>query len=405
MDSRPHAYDVIIVGAGLSGAVCAERFANVSKKNVLIIDKRDHIGGNCYDEVDEDTGLIVSKYGPHFFHTNDNEVWQYVNRFSEWDRYDHRGVAFVDDETTGKIVTLPVNMNTMNVVHGLHLTCEEEMKEVLQSKTVSYGEGPTNGEESCLARFGEEIYEKIFKPYTTKQWNRDPKDLDASILQRIPLRYNFDDRYFADKYQAMPANGYTKVFENILKSSRITVRLNTDYFSPDFEETAPITIFTGPIDQFFSDCGLEKLEYRSLRFEVKKHIDQSGYVQTHTVVNYPALSFPHTRITEYKHVFRNAQRSPNHSVTVAEYPSDTGPEYYPVVNPRNLKLYEQYRELAKSAEDTKGVYFLGRLASFKYINMDQAIGNALAFFKEKFASHTYTETIKQQPTCVTAQHE
>jgi UDP-galactopyranose mutase len=370
-------YDVIVVGAGLSGAVCAERFANVLGKRVLVIDKRHHIGGNCYDYIDDETGLLISKYGPHLFHANEDHVWEYVQRFCEWDRYDHKAVANVN----GKIVTLPVNINTVNTLFNETMRDGDDMKRFMESRVVKYDK-IVNGEESCLARFGQEIYESIFKPYTTKQWDREPRDLDASVLNRIPLRYDFDDRYFSDRYQALPRGGYTRFFENLLKNPLIRVKLGTDYFSPGFYGSAPITIFTGPIDQYFSDSGLEKLQYRSLHFELERH-HQTGFVQTHAVVNYPGADVPWTRVTEYKHMFGNASRAPDHSVTVKEYPSEHGPEYYPVVNQKNMELYEKYRELATEAEDDS-VYFLGRLASFKYLNMNDAIRNSLAFFDEKF---------------------
>lgn len=375
-------WDVIVVGAGLSGCVCAERFANVLKKKVLVLDKRDHIGGNCYDYVDEETKMLVSKYGPHLFHTNDERVFDYVSKFSKWKRYDHKCIAQLDN---GKRVNLPVNINTVNTMFfddGICLKDANDMQKFM--KTVSCSSSiDRNAETSCLERFGKLLYENIFCPYTTKQWNRAPTDLDASIVERIPLRFDFDDRYFSDRFQMMPTEGYTRFFKNLLDSSPlIETRLCTDYFAEKEKLTAPIVIFTGPIDQYFEDAGLEKLEYRSLRFELERH-ETRGFVQTHAVVNYPSEQYDFTRITEYKHMFDNDVRSPNHSITVKEYPSDEGPEYYPVVNERNMKLYDQYASLAKAAEKN-GVFFLGRLASFKYVNMDQAISNALRFFEDTF---------------------
>ena len=357
-------YDVLVVGAGLSGAVIAERFANLGGLKVLVIDKRDHIGGNCYDFVDEN-GILMNKYGAHIFHTNDEDVWKYVNEFSEWRRWEHKVVGWVD----GKLVNIPVNINTVNALCGTNIKDEGEMEQWLKRVQVKY-EKISNSEEVAKSRVGDELYKKIFRGYTFKQWNKYPEELDASILSRIPVRNNFNDRYFDDKYQALPAKGYTRLIEKILSHENITVLLNTDYFDckADFDHL----VFTGRIDRYFKQSGLKKLEYRSIEFIVERFKFKNFY-QPNSVVNYPELNVPYTRIVEYKH-FLN-QDSP-HTTIVKEVTKDSGEPYYPVYNERNIALYEKYRELAGRE---RNVYFIGRLASYKYFNMDQAIKNALDF--------------------------
>jgi UDP-galactopyranose mutase len=217
-------FDVIVIGAGISGAVLAERYANVLNKKVLIIEKREHIGGNCYDFYNQD-GLLVPKYGPHFFHTSFEDVWEYVSRFTEWHPYEHRVLSCVD----GRLVPIPVNIKTVNQLFNLNIQSEMEMKKWLAEKTEKIAD-PINSEESALARVGRDLYEKMFKNYTKKQWDVWPIELEASVMNRIPVRTNFDDRYFIDKYQAMPKEGYTKLFERLLSNPNIEIRLNTDFF-------------------------------------------------------------------------------------------------------------------------------------------------------------------------------
>lgn len=357
-------YDVLVVGAGLSGAVIAERLANLKGLKVLVIDKRNHIGGNCYDFTDEN-GILMNKYGAHIFHTNHEDVWKYVNEFSEWQRWDHRVLGSVDD----KMVNIPVNINTVNALCGTNIKNEEEMKLWLDSVQIKYKE-IKNSEEVAKSRVGEELYKKIFRDYTFKQWNKYPEELNASVLARIPVRNNFDDRYFDDRYQALPVKGYTKFIESILTHPNITVSLNADYF--DCKAAFDHLVFTGRIDRFYKQSGMEELEYRSIEFIEERHTNMNFY-QINSVVNYPNSGVPFTRIVEYKH-FLN-QQSP-HTTIVKEITKDTGEPYYPVHNQRNISLYEKYKELAAKE---KNVHFIGRLASYKYFNMDQAIKNALDF--------------------------
>lgn len=362
--------DILIVGAGISGAVLAERYANIGKK-VLIIEKRDHVAGNCYDYYDEN-GILVSKYGAHLFHTNEEAVWEYVNRFNAWYPWEHKVIARIDDKT----VPIPVNITTVNTLFNEQIATEEQMKEWLHNNRVPIDE-PANGEEAVLSRMGPVLYEKMFKHYTKKQWDKYPDELDASVLNRIPVRYNYDDRYFSDKYQALPVGGYTKIFENMLAHPNIEVLLNTDYFDVqdryvDYEKV----FYTGPIDRFFDfkHSLSEKLEYRSINF-VSETVEQEFY-QENSVVNYPGVEVPYTRIVEYKH-FGNQQSK--HTTIVKEYTVDEGEPYYPVPNPRNQEIYNRYKEEAEKLTD---VYFVGRLANYKYFNMDQAFKNALDLFAE-----------------------
>lgn len=362
-------YDVVIVGAGISGATLAERYGSLGKK-VLIIEKRGHIGGNCYDYYN-DNGILVSKYGAHLFHTNYEDVWEYVNRFSEWYKYEHKVLASVE----GQLVPVPVNITTVNKLFNLQLKNSEEMREWLASVQVK-NEHPKNGEEAALARVGKELYEKIFKNYTKKQWDKEPSELDASVLERIPVRDNFDDRYFSDKYQALPKEGYTKIFEKMLNNPNITIKLNTDFFNirEDLNKDAKL-FYTGPIDQYFDFkfSIKEKLEYRSLRFEFETY--DKEFFQENSVINYPN-EHEFTRIVEYKHF--TGQKHPKTTIS-KEYPCWEGEPYYPVPNPRNQEIFEKYKQ---EAGKLTNIYFVGRLANYKYFNMDQAFKNALDLFNK-----------------------
>lgn len=363
---------ILVVGCGLSGVVFAERFANVLNKKVVIIDKREHIGGNCYDYIDKDTGILMNKYGAHLFHTNNEEVWNYINRFDKWIRWEHKVLAFVDN----KFVSIPVNITTINELCNQNLKTEEDMNKWLSENQVKY-DSITNSEEMAKSRIGEILYDKMIKDYTFKQWDKYPNELDKSVLERIPVRNNFDTRYFSDKYQALPHKGYTHFFERILDNENIEVKLNTDYFDLISKNDFEMIIFTGPIDSYFP--GLDKLEYRSIDFDIKV-IKNMNYYQPGSVVNYPSLEYPYTRIVEYKH-FLNQKSSD--TVIVTEKTQNNGEPYYPVPTKKNLELYEKYKNLAIE-EEKNNVYFIGRLANYKYFNMDEAIFNAIKFFNDKF---------------------
>ena len=360
--------DIVIIGAGISGSVLAERYANLGKK-VLIIEKRDHIAGNCYDYIDEN-GILVSKYGAHLFHTNEEDVWQYVNQFANWYPWEHKVIAQVD----GQLVPIPVNITTVNKLFGTNITTEAEMKEWLDENRLPI-DAPKDGREAALNKVGQVLYEKMFRHYTKKQWDKYPEELDASVLDRIPVRTNYDDRYFSDKHQALPVGGYTKLFEGILNHPNIEVLLNTDYFDVKDEVTGYDKLFyTGPVDRYFEfkHSLTEKLEYRSINF-VSETVDADFY-QENSVVNYPGEEVGFTRIIEYKHF---GDQKSDRTTIVKEYTTDEGDPYYPVPNPKNQQIYEKYKAEADALID---VYFVGRLANYKYFNMDQAFKNALELF-------------------------
>jgi UDP-galactopyranose mutase len=362
--------NILIIGAGISGAVLAERYASIGKK-VLIIEKRNHIAGNCYDYIDEN-GILVSKYGAHLFHTNEESVWDYVTQFSEWYPWEHKVIARVGEKT----VPIPVNITTVNELFNCSITTEEEMKIWLEDHRSPIAV-PSNGEEAVLSRVGPILYEKMFKYYTKKQWDKYPAELDASVLERIPVRTNFDDRYFSDTYQALPKGGYTQLFKNILNHPNIEILVETDYFDvKDQYKNYEKLFYTGPIDRFFEfkHSLTEKLEYRSINF-VSETVD-TEFFQKNSVVNYPGTEVDFTRIIEYKH-FGN-QKSAKTTV-VKEFTADEGEPYYPVPNPRNQEIYARYKTEAEKLID---VHFVGRLANYKYFNMDQAFKNALDLFKQ-----------------------
>jgi UDP-galactopyranose mutase len=368
-------FDYLVVGCGLSGAVIAERIASTLGRRVLILESRDHIGGNCYDYIDEETGILMNKYGAHLFHTNSERVWEYINKFAKWKRWEHKVLSYVDE----RFVSIPVNITTINELLDENLENENDVKAWLSINQVKY-DSIQNSEEMAKSRIGEVLYEKMIKNYTFKQWNKYPNELDKSVLERIPIRANFDTRYFSDKYQVLPENGYTAFFEKILDNPLIEYSLNIDFFK--FREENDLTnipiIYTGPIDTYFRDRGFENLEYRSIHFHIERHMNMNFY-QPCGAVNYPGNEIPYTRIIEYKH-FLN-QQSP-HTIIVGETTCDEGEPYYPVPNERNLSLYQKYKEMAENEE---GIHFVGRLANYKYFNMDQAIENALDFFDKKIS--------------------
>eukprot|EP00457_Paulinella_chromatophora_P001140 gb/GEZN01001142.1/.p1 GENE.gb/GEZN01001142.1/~~gb/GEZN01001142.1/.p1 ORF type:complete len:1082 (-),score=33.46 gb/GEZN01001142.1/:36-3245(-) len=367
-------YDVCIVGAGLSGAVLAERHVAVFNHSVLVIEKRDHIGGNIYDYVDEETGIRVSKYGVHLFHTNYDRVWNYMQKFSRWSCWEHRCLAKLGQY----YVPVPVNIDTVNILFNLSILSSEEMQEWLNTVKVPPPGGiASNSEEVALDRVGRRLYELIFKPYTIKQWNKDPKMLSPSVLARIPVRHNHDDRYFSDLYQALPTGGYTRIVENMLNPSKIKILINTDFFDVRNFLQCNHTYFTGPIDAYFVAQGLPKLEYRSLQFD-RRVFRNTDFYQPKAHVNYPDSSYNYTRGIEYKHLLH--QLSP-HTIVFFEYSSDVGEPFYPVPNSLNQALYAKYQQLAMKVPN---VTFVGRLANYKYFNMDQTVLNALQLFDRRF---------------------
>lgn len=366
-------YDYLIVGCGLSGSVLAERIANGLNKTVLIIDRRDHIGGNCYDYIDSDTNIRINKYGAHLFHTNDEEVWDYINKHDCWVRWSHKVVSLVNN----RYVSIPVNITTVNELCNAHLETPADFDCWLKNHQIRYDYPITNSEEMAKSRIGENLYTLLIHDYTYKQWNKYPNELDKSVLARIPVRKNYDTRYFSDKFQALPKYGYTHFFKSLLNHPNIKVQLNTDYIQIKDSVRAGTTIYTGPIDMYFADRKLPKLEYRSILFH-KKIYHNTFFFQPNSVVNFPSKSSPFTRSVEYKH-FLN-QPSP-HTVVISETTIGEGEPYYPVPNIRNLELYKKYQKLARVEEKHHHVLFVGRLANYKYFNMDEAIRNVLNVFK------------------------
>jgi len=357
-------YDWLIVGAGFAGSVLAERLASQRNERVLVIDRRPHIGGNAYDRYDE-AGLLIHQYGPHIFHTNSKQIFDYLAQFTEWRPYEHRVLAEVD----GLLLPIPINLDTVNKLYDLNLT-SDELEGWFASRAEKVEEIKTS-EDVVVSKVGRELYEKFFRGYTLKQWGLNPSELDKSVTARVPTRTNRDDRYFGDDYQFMPKHGYTRMFERMLDHPNINIMVQTDY--DDVKDVIPHRrlIFTGPIDEFF-DYRFGKLPYRSLQF---KHVTlDREWHQPVAVVNYPQTN-DYTRVTEYKHL--TGQTHPKTALTY-EFPSAHGDPYYPVPKAENQELYKKYERLSLT---TPNVWFVGRLATYRYYNMDQIVGQALATFR------------------------
>jgi UDP-galactopyranose mutase len=358
-------FDYLIVGAGFAGCVVAERLARVLNRRVLLIDKRAHIGGNAYDHYN-DHGILVHKYGPHIFHTNSRQVFEYLSQFTVWRQYEHRVVASVD----GQLVPIPINLDTINRLYGLNLN-SQQVEDFFQSVAEPVEQIRTS-EDVVINRVGRELYEKFFRNYTRKQWGLDPSELDASVTSRVPVRTNRDDRYFSDTYQAMPRHGYTRMFENMLDHPNIKIMLNADYLELAGELLAKEIVYTGPVDEYFDYC-YGKLPYRSLQFKHETH--NREIYQPAPVVNYPN-EHPYTRVTEFKYL--TGQEHQKTSI-VYEYPMDQGDPYYPIPRPENKEIHKKYKALA---DDTPGVHFVGRLATYQYYNMDQVTAQAITLFNK-----------------------
>jgi len=357
-------FDYLIVGAGFAGSVLAERLASQADKTVLLVEKRNHIGGNAYDCYD-DAGVLIHKYGPHIFHTNSADVFAYLSQFTAWRPYQHRVLASVD----GQLVPMPINLDTVNRLYGTSytsFTLEEFFASVAEPR-----DPVRTSEDVVVSRVGRELYEKFFRNYTRKQWGLDPSELDAAVTARVPVRTNRDDRYFTDRFQAMPLRGFTKMFERMLDHPNIKVLLNCDY--REVRDVIPYKhmVYTGPIDEFFDTC-YGKLPYRSLDFQFETvPVAQQQQV---AVINYPN-DYAYTRVTEFKHLTGQEHAK---STLVYEYPKAEGDPYYPVLNTTTAEIYKRYKALADATPD---VHFVGRLATYKYYNMDQVVAQALAEFE------------------------
>ncbi|HRJ70607.1 MAG TPA: UDP-galactopyranose mutase [Terrimicrobiaceae bacterium] len=364
----PEQVDFLIVGAGYAGSVLAERLASQCGKTSLIVDRRDHIAGNSHDCYDA-AGVLIHKYGPHYFRSNSERIVEYLSQFTEWHAVEYQILCQVD----GKYWQFPINLNTFEQLIGRPSTTEE-MEATLAEWRIPIDK-PANSEEVIISQVGWKLYEMFFKNYTRKQWKRDPKDLDASVCGRIPVRTNRDNRYLSEKFQALPKDGYTAMFERMLDHPKISLRLNTNFQDVPASLQYGHLIFTGMIDEYY-DFRFGPLPYRSLRFEPET-LDQEFY-QPAMQVNYPN-DHDFTRIVEIKHA--TGQKLPVTTI-VREYPDDFGPgkePYYPIPAPDAKAIYDQYAALA---EKEKNVSFVGRLATYRYYNMDQVVGMALAEFEK-----------------------
>ena len=357
-------FNYVVVGAGLAGLTIAERIANVLNEKVLVIEKRGHIGGNIYDSYNED-GILIHNYGPHIFHTNDKGVYDYLSQFTPWNDFWHRVLTQVD----GNLIPMPITVETINKLYNLNLSCEE-VEEFLKKKEIEIDEIKTS-KDVALSKVGEDIYEKFFENYTKKQWGIDPGELDTSIISRIPIRLNRDTRYFSDKYQGMPKYGYTKMCENMIQNKNIKVLLNTDYKEIIDDIEYEKLIYTGPTDYFY-DYKYGKLAYRSIRFVFETH-DTEDY-QPAPVVNYPN-DYDFTRITEFKKLTYQEHKK---TTILKEFPCDEGEPYYPFPTKEWKNKFALYQEDMKKE---KKVLFLGRLAEYRYYNMDAVVRSALNLFE------------------------
>lgn len=362
-------YDYLIVGAGLYGAIFAHEMKKRGKK-CLVIDKRNHIGGNIYTE--EIENINVHKYGAHIFHTSNKEVWKYINQFAEFNNYINSPIA----NYKGEIYNLPFNMNTFNKLWGVKTPTEAREKIEIQKKEYNF-ENPNNLEEQAISLVGKDIYTKLIKGYTEKQWGRDAKELPAFIIKRLPVRFTYDNNYFNDRYQGIPIGGYTKMIEKMLEG--IEIELNSNFFEKkeNYKKIAEKIVFTGMIDEYYDYC-FGRLEYRSLKFETE--ILNEENFQGNAVVNYTEREIPYTRIIEHKHFEYGTQKN---TVITKEYPSEwkVGDEpYYPINNEKNNELYQKYKALA---DMEKNVIFGGRLGEYKYYDMDKVIEKVLGDVKNE----------------------
>ena len=363
-----HKYDYLIVGAGFAGCVMAERLASQAKKKILIVEKRNHIGGNAYDEIDE-SGILVHRYGPHLFHTNSKKVFDYLSKFTEWRKYEHKVLASLNNE----LYPIPINRITINKLYNLNLRTVREVEEYL--KNVKEERYPVlNSEDLIVNQVGYDLFEIFFKYYSKKQWSIEPKDLSPSVCGRIPVRFNDDCRYFNDKYQYIPKQGYTEMFNKMIGHKNIELVLNEDYKNIISDLKFNKIIYTGPVDYYF-DYEYGKLPYRSIRFEFKNY--EKVKFQEAAQINYVDESAEHTRVVEFKYI--TGQLS-NKTTVSFEYPQVDGEPYYPVPTENNRLLYLKYKE---KANKLKNIIFCGRLAEYQYYNMDQVVANTLKEYERK----------------------
>lgn len=361
------AYDVLIVGAGFAGAVLAERFASQLDKTVLVIDRRDHICGNAFD-MTNDMGVRIHAYGPHLFHTNDVHVLEYLSQFTAWRPYEHKVLSYVD----ARLVPMPVNRTTINTLFGLDLQSEEEISSFLDREREHIPHILTS-EDFVLAKAGRRLYEKLYRGYSRKHWGVDPAHLSPQVCGRLPIRSSEDDRYFDDRYQCMPRDGYHVLFQNMLAHPHIEVRTGVDFRTLNGVRWKHL-IYTGPIDEYF-DYRFGRLPYRSLYFTYESH--RAHLLQKVAQINYPN-DFDYTRTIEYKHI---TGQTADFTTIAFEHPSADGEPFYPVPSSESRSLYAKYKAAADSLST---VTFAGRLGTYKYLNMDQVVAQSLAIFNKVF---------------------
>lgn len=374
-------YDLIVVGAGIFGATVAEHAARKGSK-VLVLDRRSHIAGNCYDELNEETGVTKHAFGSHLFHTPNKDVWDYLNRFTEFAPYEHRVVA----NSGGQVYPFPMNLGLISQVYGRYFTPEEARELIAREASEIDSENASNLEEKAISLIGRRLYEKFIAGYTSKQWQTDPKELDASIITRLPVRYNFDTRYFNDKYQGQPAKGYTAMFEKMLDHPNITVQLNVDYFAIREQFAGVPTVYTGPLDEYFN-YELGRLPWRTVDL-VDEVLDVDDFQGT-AVMNYNDAYVPYTRILEHQHYDPQAKdrKVAGKTIITREYSrfAEEGDEvYYPINSDGSRELAAAYKAKAK-AEEANSVFFGGRLAGFLYYDMHQAVNAAMHLYEKKIS--------------------
>ena len=366
-------FDAVVVGSGLAGSTAARILAEAGWR-VLVLEKRRHIGGNVYDEKMD--GITVHRYGPHIFHTKYKEVWDFLRKFARFRHYQHRVLSYVE----GMYVSFPINVSTLRKVFGRPDLTIEGAKELLKEEVEksSFNDPPRNFRDAVVSQVGERLYRLFFEGYTRKQWGRDPEELSPDLAKRIPIRFNFDDRYFSDPYQGIPEGGYTEMVRRILDHENISVALNVDYFEIRDMLKANLTVYTGKLDEFF-DYSFGKLEYRSLRFETR--IYEEEFYQPVAVVNYPS-DYDFTRATEYKHFLKEKSRR---TVVVYEYPSAEGEPYYIVPSEENARRRERYMKEVEKLEKSGEYIFVGRLAEYRYYNMDEVVKRSMEKLKERLS--------------------
>ncbi len=377
-------YDLVVVGSGFFGLTVAERAAAELGKKVLILERRSHLGGNAYSEAEPETGIEVHKYGAHLFHTSNKRVWEYVNRFTSFTGYQHRVFARVKDQ----VYSFPMNLALINQFFGKSHTPDEARELIAKQSSEFETDAAQNLEEKAISLVGRPLYEAFIKGYTAKQWENDPKNLGANIITRLPVRYNFDNRYFNDTYEGLPVNGYTAWLEKMAEHENIEIRLNVDYF--DVREHIPAgtpTVYTGPLDRYFG-YSEGKFTWRTVDFE--SEVAETGDFQGTSVVNYNDEEVPYTRIIEFRHFHPERDYPKDKTVIFREFSRFAGEDdepYYPINTPENREKLEAYRELAKVEAREKNVIFGGRLGTYKYLDMHMAIGSALSVFDNKIAPH------------------